>query len=403
LVEFSKEQITDIKVSATGILPKWILDAGNYLTQNPKTGNWAGACPKCGGEDRFAVFINQNRDIKNGDFFNCRTCHWRGDIIAYAIEEMNLGFVEALQMIEGGHKRYGADTTTYTGDISAAPADVAVAEAPVAVAEAVAEEPTVFTPTREKLDPVMLKKHMDHFRFNLLVEDEHPDWQVYPNDHGARDFSPLEYLEHRGLDMVAAKKFNLGFNPEWLDIEGTKLAPGIVIPLYYQNEETFENELIGFNVRTFLPELQKKGKYMRRGAGSYLLNKASLDVHKIAVVVEGEFDCALLDKYIGDKYAVVTYGSVTGTSQLTASDMAVHFMNQKKVYWCMDQDTAGTAALEKIMNNNAGTNGNRFERLSLPEGDITDFLMDKGEEAFDNFFATNLLNPPYPWDTEYED
>jgi len=390
--DYSTAEITEMKVRATGILPKLIMDNGNHLNQNPKNGNWSGACPECGGEDRFAIFLNQNRKSQTGDFFNCRGCNWKGDIITWYMEgPSQTSFPDALVLIEGGHKRYGADTTTYTGDIAAAPAD-----APAAVAAA----PAVVTPTPEKLDPVMLTKHLENFRFNLLVADEHPEWQLYQNGSAARNFSPMEYLEYRGLSVSTVKKFKLGFNPDWLDIEGTKLAPGITIPLYYTDPATSQNDIIGFNVRLYDHSFIEKGtKYMRRGTGPYLLNKDSLDVHKIAVVVEGELDAFLLDQYLGDRYAVVTYGSVTGTSQVSPEDMASHFMNQKKVYWCLDGDAAGTTAIESIMNANVGTNGERFERLGLPEGiDITEFLMDKGEKEFDNFFATRLLQPPFPWD-----
>jgi phage/plasmid primase-like uncharacterized protein len=53
-----------------------------------------GPCPKCGGEDRFA--INTKKQV-----FNCRGCSARGDVIAFVQFLDNSDFAHAVKALTG--------------------------------------------------------------------------------------------------------------------------------------------------------------------------------------------------------------------------------------------------------------------------------------------------------------
>jgi hypothetical protein len=53
-----------------------------------------GACPRCGGTDRFAVHLRKG-------LFNCRGCNARGDVIALTQHIYGVGFAKAVQMLAG--------------------------------------------------------------------------------------------------------------------------------------------------------------------------------------------------------------------------------------------------------------------------------------------------------------
>lgn len=61
-------------------------------------GEWAGACPFCGGEDRFRVWPNPARGKAH---YWCRQCGKRGDAIQYLRDMHGLSFAEACERL--GH------------------------------------------------------------------------------------------------------------------------------------------------------------------------------------------------------------------------------------------------------------------------------------------------------------
>mgnify|MGYP003656707229 CR=1 FL=1 len=308
----------------------------------------------------------------------CRQCSWKGDALTYVIEgPRGLEFIDAVESF-----------ASYRGGGGAA---VAVAEPPAVV---VTETSTVTPNTPEHLDLKTLKGLQKEFQLNLLLDTGiKEEWHVFPNNEG-----PRQYLYSRGLTDNTIIKYGLGFNPEWRDIEDVdgstaKVAPGIVIPLYSASAGQ-EYRLMGFQIKTYGMD----AKYLRVGSGSYVLNYQSLSepYKPVAVVPEGEFDCMILDQVIGGRYAVVTFGSTSGYK---GTDLSEHFMAQKKVFWCFDNDAAGKNAFDNLMAEAAGKHGNRYQLLRMPAGvDVNDLLLDSGEEAFENYFYNQLPSEPYPWD-----
>lgn len=64
-----------------------------------------GPCPRCGGDDRFAVHT-----VKQ--MFNCRQCHAKGNVITLAKHIYGIGFREAVEMLAGPMRALKAPTVT---------------------------------------------------------------------------------------------------------------------------------------------------------------------------------------------------------------------------------------------------------------------------------------------------
>ena len=63
-----------------------------------------GPCPKCGGDDRFAINIKKQ-------LFNCRGCKVGGDVIDFVRWFDGVGFIEACTTLAGPPPKNGKDHT----------------------------------------------------------------------------------------------------------------------------------------------------------------------------------------------------------------------------------------------------------------------------------------------------
>lgn len=67
-------------------------DTDSRRVASTSGGEYAGACPWCGGKDRFRVWPEQGR-------WWCRQCGRKGDAIQYLRERSGLSFVEAKRVL----------------------------------------------------------------------------------------------------------------------------------------------------------------------------------------------------------------------------------------------------------------------------------------------------------------
>jgi DNA primase len=387
--DYSRDEIAQIKTSAS-MVEEFTKD-GFPPVRTDKKGVVNCECPFCGGEDRCLIYPEATRDIRGqGDYFYCRQCERKGDILTYIKEARGRDFIEAIEDLDSRYKGGGSSV-----------AAVAVAEPPASREAAPAAAPVA---KQDYLDLKMLDGLKKEFQLNLLLDTgANEELHLYPNTHGARNFSPKEYLFNRGLKENTIIKYGLGFNPEWREVDGidgdtAKVPPGITIPLYSAKAGQ-EYRLMGFQIKTYGMD----SKYLRVGSGSYVLNYQSLTdpAQSVAVVPEGEFDCMILDQEIGKDYAVVTFGSTSGYK---GNDLSEHFMAQKKVFWCFDNDAAGKNAFDNLMADAAGKHGNRYELLRMPaQSDVNDLMLDLGEEEFENYFYNQLPTRPFQQEGLNED
>ena len=163
--------------------------AERYTELRPCSGpkELEGACPKCGGNDRFHV---------TADWFFCRQCHpKRGDSIEFVRWlQPGLSFAEAVQQLAGG----------------ALP--VAATRRPAAVAHRAAPA---------KPQPAQWRRDTER----LVAEAAERLWQ--PEGEPAR-----AYLERRALEPATWLTYRLGFVADAAvpGTEGKQRAPAVVMP-----------------------------------------------------------------------------------------------------------------------------------------------------------------------------
>lgn len=248
-------------------------------------GEWAGACPWCGGRDRFRVWAHLTPPK-----WWCRQCERSGDAIDFLMGYAGKTFLEALNdlNLEPEHKRSST-----------------------VVRPAAAPEPQV----------------------NISQEKQaacfDPAWQWAADKFVTETFLTLQnnwqstagkYLEARGISANAAACYDLGLNiterrAEWGPCE-VWLPRGIVIP--------WQVEGLYWNVRIRRPaaDLGESGdKYMPpKGVGNGLYRADLISPASIVVMTEGEFDAMLIDYQSAQAglYEVVgvATGGVTGARLL---------------------------------------------------------------------------------------
>jgi DNA primase len=246
-------------------------------------GEYMGACPFCGGRDRFRVWPF---DVRPGWW--CRMCTKGGDAIQY-LREQGHSFQEACKML-----------------------DIPIEERAPAVA--------VFAP------PVPCEPPNDTWRARaqlLISRAARALWSS--QDAGAE--RALAYLEKRGLSKRTILDADLGYIPEdsfeersaWgLPEEKNDagrarkvwLPRGILIP--WLIEETPWK----LNIRRSISRQQAEGgerKYIQVSGGTNALYGAdTLAPNAPVVLVEGEFDALVITQEAIDLAGVVATGSTAG-------------------------------------------------------------------------------------------
>jgi hypothetical protein len=284
-----------------------------------------GACPKCGGRDRFHL-----RSYNGREYFFCRQCHEpRGDAVEYLRWMHGLTYGDALRALG------------VRGDRPALPA---------------ARKPK---PTTAR---------------GVAIPDELEDppsveWQAamcaYVDDCVARLWTPtgaraLDYLRGRGLGDDVIRCFRLGFSDRDDRVAGT--WRGVTIPTFYGGH------LWSVNTRRATGEPKYKKVC---GSRAQLFNGDALasDDMKTVVVCAGEFDAMLAQQHAPAGVACVTYGS-----------------ESKGITWEADYLLRGKRVLIAYDNDQAGDQGAARwaafgERVHVPGGakDLTDYAKGGGD------------------------
>ena len=234
-------------------------------------GEYHGACPFCGGKDRFRVQPER-------DFWACRQCGKSGDHIAFLVETEKLNPAEAYQ-------------ARHSTEPSLPPAS-----APVLPETAM--PPTLTWQTRA---------------WELVVQAQDALWS-------ARGTRALAWLRRRGLTEANISRAGLGYQPadvlenraDWgLPLETDKtgksksvwLPRGIVIPWFVGAD------LWRINIRR--PDGDPK--YIGpAGFGNALYNADQITPKKPVVLVEGELDALSLEQTANDLVIPAATGSVSG-------------------------------------------------------------------------------------------
>lgn len=281
------------------------------------TNEWAGACPFCGGVDRFRVWPSSGR-------WWCRQCDKKGDVIDLVMELKQVPFAEAVEILSGE-------------DLPA-------------------------------IDRKPVKKEF---------EPTHSQWErrarefaEYAMDH--LDPDGLAYLATRGLDRITAFGAGLGWNPDPVVDEGGKrwgvegdvyLAPGLVIPYEYANR------IHAINIRAKEGYRIVKGSVLRHHGARVIYRPVPWPAKNKVVLFEGEFDALAAWQALGS--GDIGVGSIPA-GNLTSLDQ----LGDRECWVCFDTDEAGIAAASA-----AEAMGTSVINLPKEYKDYNAFLLAVGDAA----------------------
>lgn len=313
-------------------------------------GEWAGACPFCGGRDRFRVW-----PLADHPHWWCRGCERKGDAVDYVRERgtlqgQRLTYSEACALLGTTPRerpQVGAKAAGMAVALPEEPPPSAWQEAAKRVAEAAMQ--TLWSPIGAKA---------------------------------------LAYLrERRAFTDKTIHTWRLGYNAAWRKYNPTLwgsddaapvwLPAGIVIPgwaagsLWYLKVRV---ALPGDSLAAYIGGGQRPGpKYVQvRGSRPALFGADSLPGHAVAVLCEGEFDALLLWQQAGELVSTVTLGSATAKLEgrwLWALSAA------NRVIVAYDNDLAGRTASEQLAN----VSGRVRQVKPLGAKDLTDMYLAGGD------------------------
>lgn len=233
---------------------------------NTHNGEYAGACPFCGGTDRFLVWPHKRTD--GGEFW-CRQCNIGGDAIKFVMLIEKIGFRDALRKLS-----LDSNSTVDSKPL---------------LSSAHKRHPSTF---KSKSSAIALSS--DEWQINALQfvrESANHLWDP-ANPAG------LTYLRNRGISDEVTKAATLGYNPHNQRLSWSKeldrkvwLPRGIVIPWFEKGR------LIKVNQRRLDSDPQPK--YIQAAGGTNgLYSLEPLKYEETLLLTEGEFDTlSLLSSY----------------------------------------------------------------------------------------------------------
>lgn len=194
-----------------------------------------------------------------------------------------------------------------------------------------------------------------------------------------------DYFKKRGISLELAKKFHLGYVPEWRSPnamfkgENTTPTPRLIIP-------TSQTSYIARDTRTNVTGKQKDFIKMKAGNAHLFNGRALFNDSKPIFLVEGEID-ALSIMEASDKVEAVGLGSVNYQDKLI--ELLKKYRNQaieKGINYdptfliAMDNDDAGDQANHQILNKLKGL---QFDNCHI----VTSSLVDNYKDANDALVA----------------
>lgn len=289
-------------------------------------GEYHGACPFCGGKDRFAV-------QPNGKGWSCRQCtpSWQ-DAIEYVKRRDGVGFKAAVEILG-----LPLDSQPFNK-----------------------RQHRTIDPN----DPQLLGQEY------IALNDD--DWQENARRFCESSFDTLwsgagrkalDYLLQRGISEGVLEAAGIGYNaeevrPMW-GLTEVWLPRGIVIPW------TYEGKFWKVNIR----RPSGDPKYIQpKGGANGLYNASAVQKDTTVVMVEGEFDCLVLQSFVPGIVPVAT-GTTSGARILRWVSL-VGIASQIVLAFDVDENGAGDKAaqwwLEQL--------GDKAVRVTPTAHDVTDMF-----------------------------
>lgn len=290
-------------------------------------GEYAGACPFCGGRDRFRLQPAGGRWLCH----NCTDGKWH-DVIEYIGRRDNLNRKNYAELTEICKRATGTVPTTSTRQAQTPPIQ------PAYIAPGEAWQ----TAARQVLETC---------KENLWSE---------------RGRRALDYLHGRGLTDQTIKRFSLGYSPGET-LGGLWVERGIIIPCVAGGEIWY--------LKIRRPAGEPKYICVKGSRPAAFYNADDLLSGDLALFCEGEFDCMVSWQELRGELACVTLGSATNSPDLAS--WGAWLLNVRVGFLAYDTDQAGTAGAERL----AAILGRRAVRVELPPGnkDINDYHQAGGD------------------------
>ena len=342
-----------------------IVEADGVALKQISPTEYAGPCPKCGGDDRFHV-LTRTRQGKHGWF--CRNCHPdisdAGDYV-----RMIRGMTEWADVF-GDLRRFGLpDDGRSRGRIG----QVEALSRPVVVRSAAG----IILPADGALpEPpaVEWQAEVDV----LLWGPSGAYWRL--RDFDADAIAAQAYLEQqRHLTPETLYKFALGYLPASITTGpmGWRAATdgAIVMPWHFDGQYwKVQYRAVGSGVPKEHRYRQKKGADVTGGLPPF--NADAIEFAGVVLVVEGEVDAMLAQQVAPVGVAVVTWGSAS----IAPNGWAESLLKNRRVLLVFDADSAGqqAAARWEVLG----------KRVLVPAGkDIGDFADMHGVDALRQWIA----------------
>jgi len=264
-------------------------------------GEYHGPCPFCGGTDRFRVQPEANH-------WQCRQCGKSGDYVAYLVETKRITAKDAY------NARRGKDPKRY-------PASVLRKQ-----------------PRKQPLRPP--SKQWQDRAWNFAIDAQTALW----SEAGAKALNWL--LNVRGVKEETIVHEYFGYYPGTPEYDSRErwgleqsdksvwLPRGVTIPWFSGGN------LWRVNIRRPIGEPKYYGV---AGWKNALYNADQLSPKKPAIIVEGEFDVLIIDRYAGDLITPVGTGANTGSRR---SKWIAMLEQCPVVLASFDNDDAGMVARE---------------------------------------------------------
>lgn len=309
------------------------------LRGNPN-GTLAGACPKCGGRDRFAVITNARAGVQ---LWRCRNCFGDKTLDAIRYLQHVRGITEWRDIFDT-LRRYG-----YAGSresFSALPS----------------------RPARQK--PLITREGSTIP--DALEAPPSDEWQNAATIHAVECWKRLRTADYahvlaylhtkRMLNDRTIDKFGIGFCDQ-VNREAGEWR-GITVPLNYGGS------IWSVNVRT--NQAHGIPKYILRSGSRRCapFNGDALadEIVTRVIICEGEFDCMLLDQHAPAGTAAITFGG----KSIAPNYEAILLLRGKRCYCAFDADEAGDAG--------AAAWCAIAKRVRVPFGkDVTDYARSGGD------------------------
>ena len=269
---------------------------------------YKGACPFCGGKDRFCVWPATNK-------YWCRRCEKAGDSIEYLRQFRGLGYLEACKTLGTTPKKKGALRVIKSLSLS---------KKKEVEPKAVFEPPTTWQSRAMRL---VERANQSLFFLYEMSRDKSKE---------PADFT-LKWLKTRGINPDTARQARLGWNDKTFyeprgiwnlpidDRDKVKIPRGLIIPLF-----SFDRRVIRLRIR-------------QAGSLPYVILAGSdattpmiwVTGKKFIIIVESELDGLLIHQEAGDIVDVMAIG--------TAQAKPSHAMLSKAetILISLDYDEAG--------------------------------------------------------------